>query len=170
MDVIVTVLEGDDDFTWEAPAERNPSEHSGGCRLMSILSGCITVASAAITDAGIDCVDLVTGGVAAIVRQPAAPLQLVLDPCPSDQGEILAACVIGYLQSRDEVTELWAKGNITKSSSTKGTTPMGFEPLVDSAVEAAIGARRVLVEAIKDSTQAKIKNSQLGLPEKSVTK
>ena len=115
---------------------------------MSILSGCVTVASAAITDAGIDCVDLVTGGVAAIVRQPAAPEQLVLDPCPSDHEEIVAACVIGYLQSRDEVTETWAKGDITASSDGTGTAPMGFDTLVDQAVEAAMAARRVLVEAL----------------------
>jgi exosome complex component MTR3 len=137
--------------------------------MMSILSGCVTVASAAITDAGIDCVDLVTGGVAAIVRQPAAPAQFVLDPCPSDHEEIIAACVVGYLQSRDEITETWAKGDIMATSDGNGTTSMGFEMLVDQAVEAAMAARRVLVEAVKEGTEAKIQSSQVKLPEKSAS-
>ena len=166
VEVVVTVLEGEEDCPWDALAAGNQNGRTGGWGMMSILSGCITVASAAITDAGIDCVDVIIGGVAAIVRQPAAPPQLVLDPCPSDHEEIIAACVIGYLQSRDEVTETWAKGNITASSDGKGTTPMGFDALVDQAVEAAVAARRVLVEAIREGTEAKIHSSQAKLPEK----
>lgn len=166
VDVIVTVLEGEEDCPWDALAAGNQNGRTGGWGMMSILSGCITVASAAITDAGIDCVDVVIGGVAAIVRQRAAPPQLVLDPCPSDHEEVIAACVVGYLQSRDEVTETWSKGNVTASSDGKGTTPMGFNALVDQAVEAAVAARRVLVEAIRESTEAKIQSSQAKLPDK----
>lgn len=127
---------------------------------MSILSGCITVASAAIVDAGIDCIDLVTGGVAAIVRQPTAPLQVVQDPCPSDHEEIFAACVIGYLQSRDEVTELWMIGDILMLKCGNGASDVAFEPLVDQAVEAAVAARLVLIEAIKESTEVRISTSR----------
>ena len=163
------MLEGEEDCPWEALAEGYQNGRIGGWGLMSILSGCITVASAAVTDAGIDCIDLITGGVAAIVPQPSAPLQLVLDPCPSDHEEIVAACVIGYLQSRDEITEMWAKGNISASSNGKETKPMGFETLVDSAVEAAKGARRVVVEAIKDSTEAKLESSSVGQADKSLS-
>ena len=162
VDVVVTVLEGEEDCPWEKLAEGYQNGRIGGWGLMSILSGCITVASAAVTDAGIDCVDLITGGVSAIVRQPSAPLQLVLDPCPSDHEDIVAACVIGYLQSRDEITELWAKGDISPSSSGKETKPLGFETLVDLAVEAAKGARRVLIEAIKESTEAKLEGNAVG--------
>ena len=169
VDVVITVLEGEEDCPWEALAEGNQGGRIGGWSLMSILSGCITVASAAVTDAGIDCIDLITGGVAAIVHQPSAPLQLVLDPCPSDHEEIVAACVIGYLQSRDEITELWAKGNISPSSNAEETKPMGFETLVNSAVEAAKGARRILVEAIKDSTEAKLESSAFGQADKSLS-
>ena len=138
---------------------------------MSILSGCITVASAAIIDAGIDCVDLVTGGVAAIVRQPPAPPQVFLDPCASDHEEIFAACVIAYLQSRDEITELWTKGSITVSASAdgNGTNTMGFEPLIDQAVEAAVAARLVLIEAIKESAETKVQTSQIGHPKKAAS-
>lgn len=165
VDVIVTVLEGEEDCRpWDTLVTGSQNGRTGGWGMMSILSGCVTVASAAITDAGIDCVDLVTGGVAAIVRQPAAPAQLVLDPCPSDHEEIVAACVIGYLQSRDEVTETWAKGDITASSDGTGTAPMGFDTLVDQAVEAAMAARRVLVDALQEGTEAKIQRSQAKPP------
>ena len=126
---------------------------------MSILSGCITVASAAIIDAGIDCIDIVTGGVAAIVRQPTSPPQVFLDPCPSDHEEIFAACVIGYLQTRDEITELWTKGNMMTSKDSEGVSCMGFETLLDQAVEAAVAVRLVLIKAIEESTAVKVQTS-----------
>ncbi|MCJ1277539.1 3'-5'-exoribonuclease [Puttea exsequens] len=156
VDVVITVLEGEEDSLFEE------SGKTGGWGMMSILAGCITVASAAIVDAGIDCVDLVTGGVAAIVRQPQLPVQFLLDPCPSNQGEILAACVVGYSQSRDEVTELWSKGNTTTASDGREGMDMDFSSLIDHAVEAAVATRRVLVEAIQESTEAKLKTSDLG--------
>ena len=126
---------------------------------MSILSGCITVASAAIIDAGIDCIDIVTGGVAALVRQPDFPPQVFLDPCPSDHEEIFAACVVGYLQDRDEITEMWTKGNMMKSKDSEGGSIIGFENLLDHAVEAAVAARLVLIKAIEESTAVKVQTS-----------
>ena len=151
VDVVITVLEGEEDLLG------NDNGSSSGWSMMSILSGCITVASAAIVDAGIDCLDLVTGGVAAIVRQNDASLKLVLDPCPSDNEINVAACVVGYLQSSDEITEIWSKGQISRASRGKATEKIDFESLVDHAVEAAMAARRVVVEAINESTEAKIK-------------
>lgn len=153
--MVVTVLEGEGDDPWNK-SQFSESGQTGGWGMMSILSGCITVASAAIIDAGIDCIDLVTGGVAAIVRQPTAPPQVFLDPCPSDHEGIFAACVIGYLQTRDEITELWTKGNVMTSTDGNGANTIGFEPLVDQAVEAAVAARLVLIEAIKESTEVKL--------------
>ena len=158
IDVVVTVLEGQEDQPSNLSMCHCPHRASG-LGLMSVLSGCITVASAAMADAGIDCVDLVTGGVAAVVRQPALPSQIVLDPSPSDGQEILAACVVGYLQSRDELTEIWTKGSMAIPNS-KATTSLGFEPLVDSAVEAAAAACLVLIEALQEATETKIKASQ----------
>lgn len=154
IDVVVTVLEGEEDRPPEG-LKRSKNSRTGGWGMMSILSGCITVASAAITDAGIDSVDLVTGGVAALVRQPSKALQIVLDPSPSDHEEIVAACAIGYLQSRDEVTEIWAKGKI---SSAHGKAPgsLGFETIADRAVDAARAAHLVLIEAIKEATETKV--------------
>ena len=74
--------------------------------MMSVLSGCITVASAAIADAGIDCVDIVSGGVAAVIRGQGknGSTALVLDPVPSEHQEILAAAIVAYLPARDEIT------------------------------------------------------------------
>lgn len=139
IDVVVTVLEGEEDGPGQAE----------GWGAMSILAGCITVASAAIDDAGIDSVDLVTGGVAAVVSG-----QLVLDPCPSDHDKIDAACVVGYLQSRDEITEIWSRDTV-------GASALVFEPLIDNAVEAAKAARLVLLESIKESTEEAIRSGEL---------
>jgi len=155
------VLEGEEDSAWEDDTGR-----TSGWGLMSVLSGCITVASAAMADAGIDCVDLVTGGVAAYIPQLASQPQLILDPCPSDHEYIMGQCVVAYLQSRDEITEIWAKGDFGPSSSDNRPVSAGFDKLVDNAVEAASAARLVLVEAIKESTEAKIQRVHLSEPEK----
>ena len=155
--MVVTVLEGEGDDHCNQ-GQSSESWQTDRWEMMSILSGCITVASAAIIDAGIDCIDVVTGGVAAIVRQMNAPPQTILDPCPSDPEEILAACVIGYLQTRDEITELWTKGSVIAYTDVNGANTLGFEPLVEQAVEAAVAARLVLIEAIKVSSEAKIQN------------
>ena len=159
--MIITVLEGEEDDPWNN-GQLSESGRTGCWGLMSILSGCITVASAAIVDAGIDCIDVITGGVAAIVGQPTAPPQLFLDPCLSDHEEVFAACVIGYLQTRDEITELWLTGSIMAFTDVNRASTVGFEPLVDQAVEAAMAARLVLIEAIKESTDVKARSGGIG--------
>ncbi|KAI4135526.1 MAG: hypothetical protein LQ347_000599 [Umbilicaria vellea] len=169
VEVTVTVLEGEED-KWSGNGADVGATGSWG--MMTIMSGCITVASAAIADAGIDCVDLVSGGVAAIVRRPTETsrvsqqrpgpnrrtldpdLQLVMDPCPSEHRQMVAACVVGYSESRDEITELWAKGDIS-SLNPKLSTQMGFDDLVERGVEAAVRTRIVLMEAVRESTEIK---------------
>ncbi|KAL9104132.1 MAG: hypothetical protein Q9163_000879 [Psora crenata] len=150
VDIIITILEGEEDCPTAHMTRRTE-----GWGTMTILSGCITVASAAIADAGIDCLDLVTGGMAALVPQPTGPPQLVLDPCPSDHEEIRAACVVAYAQSSDEITEVWAKGD-GESSGANVSESLDFGPLLDNAVKAASMARLVLVEALKESMEAKL--------------
>ncbi len=114
---MITVLEGDEDGWWgDAGGESGSGRNGGGWGLLNVLAGCITVASAAIVDAGIDVVDMVSGGVAAIIRNPSATnkkgtLVRVLDPCPAEHQYIVAACTVGYLTNRDEITELWMKGD-----------------------------------------------------------
>lgn len=139
-EVVITVLEGEEDGWW---GETQEGGKVGGWGMMNVLAGCITVASAAIADAGIDCVDLVSGGVAALTKQDDA--SGVIDPCPSEH-DIKAACVVGYLHSRDEITEMWMKGDA-------GSHP---EALIDDAVKAAVLTRSVLAEAVKEATEMKI--------------
>ena len=175
VDVIITILEGEEDCGDDDTGALNGGEpsQSKGLAMMSILSGCITVASAAIVDAGIDCVDFVTGGVAAIVRQPAtakqranagereATARMLLDPCPAEHTNVAGACVVGYLQSRDEVTEIWAKGNTFDKMDRDASDHAAFDALMDRAVDAAVAARLVLVEAVKESTEIKLQKRSL---------
>ena len=155
LDIIITVLEGEEDSPSGQVTGRTEDWGS-----MTILSGCITVASAAIADAGIECIDLITGGVAALVGQPAGPAQLVLDLCPSEHDEIKAACVIAYSHSKDEIMELWVKRG-GKTPDGEPPSNLDVEALVDKAVEAASTARLVLVEALKESTEAKLQGLRL---------
>ncbi|KAK5107378.1 hypothetical protein LTR62_001321 [Meristemomyces frigidus] len=148
-EVVITVLEGEEDGWWGDARSGQGGGKAGGWGLMGVLAGCVTVASAALVDAGIDCVDLVTGGVAAVVQDGDGPSNdgiVVVDPTPSQHSEIRAACVVGYLQSRDEVTEMWMKGD----------AGLHAESLVDSAVKAASLARIVLAEVVKEAVEAKM--------------
>lgn len=147
IEVVVTVLEGDED-AWNLPGQ---AQHEGveGVGMMNVLAGCITVASAALADARIDCLDLLAGGVSAIVSDGKAKSSRLLDPCPIEHSEILSACVVGYLPSRDEVTEIWVRGDLAQ----KDGGASGFEELVDSAVSAARGAQLVQQEAVKESAE-----------------
>lgn len=143
VDVVVTILEGEDDGFW---ADTETGSTVGGVGTMTVLAGCITAASAALVDAGIDCVDLVTGGVAGVVAEGGGT---VVDPCPSEHQALRAACVVGYLQSRDEVTELWTKGTV-------GPDQTG---LIDAAVEAAQLSRVVLAATLQESLDTKYQSS-----------
>ena len=141
-EVVITVLEGEEDGWW---GDRRGGEKGGGWGMMSVLAGCITVASAALVNAGIDCVDLVSGGVAALIRHAEGEgSQVVIDPSPCEH-DMKAACVVGYLQSRDEVTETWIKGDAGGE----------LEAMVDQAVKAASMTRTVLAEALKEAAEQK---------------
>lgn len=113
---------------------------------MSVLAGCITVAGAALVDAGIDCVDLISGGIAAVTRDGGTSMSVVIDPSPPEH-EITAACVVGYLQSKDEIAEIWMKGDAGTHS----------DLLIDEAVKAASLTRTVLVDAVKENIALKQK-------------
>jgi exosome complex component MTR3 len=166
VEVIVTILEGEEDYWWGDNQSVRGEKPVGQFGMMSVLSGCITVASAAIADAGIDCVDMVSGGVAALVRdqedstpgskQSSSHPSLVLDPIPSEHSEILAACVLGYLPSRDEVTNLWMKGKLGKDGRENPVEAPNYEILTESAVQAAKGSNRVLTTALRESVELKI--------------
>lgn len=156
VDVTITVLEAEEDGWW---ADRGQGQGVGGVGMMTVLAGCITVASAAMVEAGIDCIDTAAGGVAAIVLTPKEQgrvhrdTQIVVDPCPSEHEEIVAACAVGYLPARDEVTEIWMTGDVGPEA----------ELLIDAAVDAAAAMRSVLGVVLKESIEAK--SAQAGLLE-----
>lgn len=153
IEVVITILEGEEDQWWNN--KQGASSNHEQWSLMSVLSGCITVASAAIADAGIDCVDMVAGGVAALVQDKQGT-SLVLDPVPSEHVEILSACTVGYLSARDEVTDLWVWGD-TGALISDGSTDAGvsYEDFVNSAVQAARGSHAVLAAALKEAALLK---------------
>lgn len=163
VEVVVTILEGDEDGWW-GDSESTGRSNGSGWGLLNVLAGCITVASAAIVDAGIDCVDVVCGGVAAITRNPNSQddkaLARILDPCPAEHKEIVAACAVGYLASRDEITEVWMKGDV-------GADP---EILIEGATHAAVGSlavvKDVLLEALQAKFQGQIESNEGGLKRK----
>ncbi|KAI1332342.1 exoribonuclease [Xylariaceae sp. FL0255] len=140
VDIIVTIIEGDQDR--HAPENQS----NDGWDTMNVLSGCITVASAAIADAGIDCVDIVTGGVAALVamNEKSRP-SIVLDPAVADYHKIYAACCIAYLPTRDEVTNMWFKGHLP------GTDDMLYGELVERCLVACRNANQVVVTALEET-------------------
>jgi exosome complex component MTR3 len=140
-EVVITVLESEEDDWWRD--DDASKKNIGGVGLMNVLAGCVTAASAALVDAGIDCVDLVSGGVAAVAGEGKGTL--VLDPCPSEHNDLRAAAVVAHLQSRDELTELWVKGDAGE----------GFETLIDRAVDAAGLSRSVLAEAVREAAEVK---------------
>ncbi|KAL1957384.1 hypothetical protein VTO42DRAFT_6064 [Malbranchea cinnamomea] len=168
LDVSVTILEGEDDRWWGDAVSLGPFSGMDGWGLMNVLAGCITVASAAIADARIDCLDLLAGGVAAFVggkgdTKESKDGTLVLDPNPAEHQEIYSACVVGYMPSRDEITELWLKGDVQSPGSGKFA---GHELLVDGAIEAARAVQTVLTEAVKESAERSANKVQTGrLPE-----
>ena len=182
IEVIITVLEGDE-VAWKgdgSPGGNTLPVGVGNLGMMNVLAGCITVASAAIADAGIDCLDLVTGGVAAIVtprqegvgeqinipqrhRNLQGDAQVVRDPCAGDHENVVAACVVGHLSARDELTELWLMGNIPTYAPSNSTQTLLQEALMDEAVASATEARRVLEAAVMEGAA---RQSQQIIPDK----
>ena len=157
VDVTINVLEMEDGGAWGGLDGTDSCSPliAESWSIMSMLSGCITAASAAITDAGIDSVDLVTGGTAAIVRKRSkdtgagsSSTYIAHDLYPSEHVEVLAACVVGYLQSRDETTHLWAKTG-------KTTTKFELDDLINPAIEGAKGSRAVLMAALEERSSPK---------------
>lgn len=139
IDISVTVLEGEEDQWF--------GEQGYGidrCGLMTTLSSCIMVASAALADAGIDCLDLVIGGTAIVT----ASGKTFLDPCPPEHDEnISACCVVGYMPARDEITEVWSKGGLLVNSKSS----LNADSLIDMAASAAQGAYGIIQDAVRES-------------------
>jgi exosome complex component MTR3 len=141
VDIIVSIIEGDQD------RETSKEQGDESWDMMNALSGCITVASAALADAGIDCVDTVAGGVAALVRDEAdnGKAKIVIDPVPAEHDKIEAACCVAYLPTRDEITNLWFKGDMPDDNMST------YMELVQQGIQASKFANRVLVQSIGET-------------------
>lgn len=141
VDIIISVIEGDQDRSL------SHGEYDEAWDTMNVLAGCITVASAALADAGIDCVDTVAGGVAALVsrKEPNSKPELVIDPLASEHDTVLAACCVAYLPEREEITNLWFKGDLPAADTGLYTEMLG------KGILASESANRVLVECLKET-------------------
>lgn len=148
IDIVITVLEMEDYNSSSLPATAGRAGiASSNLAMMNLLAGCMTVASAALVHAGADCLDLLSGGVAALVqdRGKESKLLTALDPAPLEHDRILAACVVGYLKSRDEIVELWhtSAADVSAMIDDEEVTK-----LMDEAVNAAKLSRLALVGAL----------------------
>jgi len=143
VDIVISIIEGDQD---RGGAVQAAADDAWG--MMNVLSGCITVASAALADAGIDRVDTVAGGVAAIVGGTKGDTKpaIVMDPIPSEHDDIVAACCVAYLPTREEVTNLWFKGDIPADSTL-------YEEVIQKSLQAARHANRVVVSSLEETLQ-----------------
>lgn len=142
LEIAVIVLEGEEDCLWNE--EQGQETGLGGIGLMNVLSASINVAVAALIDAKIECLDILSAGVAA--RDTSG---ILLDPCPSEHEELTAACVLGFLSNKDELVEVWSKTTAAHGSQ------KDLAELIDSAVKAARGAQKILVEVTKESLESK---------------
>lgn len=139
VEIAITILETEDD-----PRDQRQMDTGGVGSLdsMNVLAGCITAASAALIQSGVDCLDLVSGGTAAIVSGTKhLGEDVVVDPDFAEHDQSAAACCVGYLSSRDELVELWMKGEATQEQ---------HEMLCDRAVAAAMSTRSVLAEVLRE--------------------
>lgn len=141
VDVVVTVIEGDVDHQTTA------NDGLEEWHTMSVLGGCITVASAAIADAGIDCVDTVTGGVAALVMDKGSKAEpsVVIDPALSEHESVVAACCVAYSARRDEITNLWYRGCLKPIDLTTRRA------LIARAIMASKGTDKVVSSSLVES-------------------
>lgn len=143
VDIIISIVEGDQD------REVSKAQGEESWDMMNALSGCITVASAALADAGIDCVDTVAGGVAALVGEGEDAVEevprIVIDPIPSEHGKIYAACCVAYLPTRDEITNLWFKGDLPDNDAGL------YLHLMNNGIKASKQANQVLVDCLGET-------------------
>lgn len=138
VDVVVTIIETNHNTIGNDPSIQESWD------LVHSLSACITVASAAIMDAGIDCVGSVCGGAAVLVSRAAGEVEPETVPLSSRPGNILAACCVAYIPARDELTTLWTKGQLSPSYSAHYTA------LTATAVQAARATQIPLIDSITE--------------------
>ena len=143
VDVIVTIIEAEQKRTI------SPQHRTEEWDMMNTLGQCITVAGAAIADAGIDCVDVVAGGAAALVGDSIQEEgSIVLDPVFAEHNAILAACCVAYLPKRNEIANLWIKGNFASQRAD------AHQSLIAQAVRTSVAASSATSSCLEEALLA----------------
>ncbi|KAF8470195.1 3' exoribonuclease family, domain 1-domain-containing protein [Kalaharituber pfeilii] len=193
IEVFVTVLDCEGDagslFNASGYVRRTMGGGGGGgdqgvdVGLLGVLAGAITCASAAIADAGIECLDLVSGGVSALVRKSSLSsstttsnneLVIVQDPSPEEHGpgDIIAACAVGHMAARGELTDLWTRGVCIASIGNDGEEDGEddeLDKLMKNAIEAATQTRKVLNAAVAERLLFALSAAKQGKDEMEMT-
>lgn len=86
---------------------------------LATLAAGVTCISAALVDAGVDCIDVVTGG--AILIKSNDLTTIYVDPVEADELDADVAMVIGYMSQRQEITMLHTKGEVEDTALEKLT-------------------------------------------------
>ena len=155
IEVVVTILETDMALSARTASNDSPIEESVASMLL--LSGCINAASAALLHAGIDCIDVLTGGAAVLLARPLNmvdqvsseeySLEVVLDPYSYHSDDIAFTCVIGYLGAQDEIANMWIRTGSRSLRHPAATNDKTMEQLIQGAVEAAAATRAIVIRA-----------------------
>ena len=168
IDVFVTVLD----------CEGSIDEGGDGLGCMQVLAGAITCSSAAVADAGIECVDLVSAGIAAVVAgggsggsgseqqgqaghgsssgsggNPAAASAAAAAAAAADVTLVMDPSPLDRYEVKAAALVGYMAGRDELTLVwTKGELEAGneFERVVDGAVEAATLVRAVLNEAVRE--------------------
>ena len=125
-------------------------EYSGKWSLLAIA---INAASAAIAEAGIDVVDLVSASSFAVTGSG-----LVIDPTGDEEEEASAGGVVGYMASTGEITDLWVMGSLEIEEEGDMDVDSGhvrFGAMVKKVVSAAADSRLVINHALMELVKEK---------------
>jgi len=119
----------------------------------SLLAIATNAVSAAIAEAGIDVVDLVSASSFAVMDEG-----LVIDPTGEEEEAALAGGVIGYMASTGEITDAWITGQLEMEANGDMDLDSGhvrFGEVLKTAVSAAEDARLVINHALMQMVKEK---------------
>jgi exosome complex component MTR3 len=125
-------------------------EYSGKWSLLAIAAN---ATSAAIAEAGIDVVDLVSASSFASTDNG-----LVIDPTGDEEDSASAGGVVGYMASMGKVTDLWVTGSVEVEEEGDMDVDSGhvrFGEMLKKVVSAAADARLVINHALMELVKEK---------------
>lgn len=125
-------------------------EYTGKWSLLAIAAN---ATSAAIAEAGIDVVDLVSASSFALTDNG-----LVIDPTGDEEDSASAGGVVGYMASMGKVTDLWVTGSVEVEEEGDMDVDSGhvrFGEMLKKLVSAAADARLVINHALMELVKEK---------------